>query len=89
MNEKKVGATRRWSLVTVGGLGLALAAEGILLCVALGYRTQVLALGTAFSLLRLGAYAGGAALLVSFLGVVLTLAGRKRVRDLPSPRLEC
>ena len=83
MNEKKVEAgSRRWSLVAVGGLGLALLAGGILLCAALGYRTQILALGTAFSLLRWGAYTGGAALVVSFLGGVLTLAGRKRVTDL-------
>ena len=84
MNEKRVDqvATRRLSLVAAGGLGLALVAGGILLGAALGYRTQVLGLGTAFSLLRWGAYGGGAALVISFLGVVLTLAQRTRVRGL-------
>ena len=84
MNEKRVDqvVTRRLSLVAAGGLGLALVAGGILLGAALGYRTQVLGLGTAFSLLRWGAYGGGAALVISFLGVVLTLAQRTRVRGL-------
>ena len=83
MNKKRVdqAVTRQVSLVAAGGLGLALVAGGILLTAALGYRTHVLALGTAFSLLRWGAYAGGAALTASFLGVVLT-GRRTRVRGL-------
>ena len=84
MNEKKVDQVvmRRLSAVAVGGLGLALVAGGILLTAALGYRIHVLPLGTAFSLLRWGAYAGEAALVVSFLGVVLTLARRTRIKGL-------
>ncbi len=72
-------AAWRRSLVAVGGLGLAVVAGGILLCASVGYRTETLALGTAFSLLRWGAYAGGAALLVSFVGAVLAV--RRSVRD--------
>jgi uncharacterized protein (DUF1499 family) len=60
--------------IAIAGCGLAVVALLMLLCAALGYRTGLLGLQTAFLLLRWGAYSGGAAAVVSLFAVVLTLA---------------
>ena len=52
-------------------LGLALIAAAVLLAAALGYRTSALQLGTAFDLLRWGAYGGATAASVSLLAILL------------------
>jgi len=79
MNPGTVGPTgpRRWSsAVAIAGFALGVLAAAILLTAALGYRTGRMPLGTAFTLLRWGAYGGIAATIVSVPGVVLALTGR-------------
>lgn len=75
-------AQRRLSAVTVGGLILALAAGALALVAALGYRTGALELGGSFSALRWAARGGAAALVVSLVGLALTVVrGRKGPLD--------
>lgn len=60
--------------IAIAGCGLAVVAILMLLGAALGYRTGLVGLQTAFLLLRWGAYLGGAAAVLSLLAVVLILA---------------
>lgn len=60
--------------IAIAGCGLAVVAVLMLLSAALGYRTGLVGLQTAFLLLRWGAYLGGGAAVLSLLAVVLMLA---------------
>ena len=82
-NVSKKRAGDRWSSVAViGGCALALLAGLLALSAAWGYRTGFVELGTAFSLLRWGAYGGAAAATVSLVAVIVTLARRAGIRPL-------
>ena len=73
----------RWpSVAATGGCALALLAGLLSLSAAWGYRTELVELGTAFSLLRWGAYVGASAAAVSLVAIVLTLARRAGIRPL-------
>lgn len=72
------GPQRRLSLVALGGLLLALAAGALTLAAALGYRWGALELGASFAVLRWGARAGMAALVVGLAGLLLTVVRGRR-----------
>ena len=68
----------RISWLVMLGAGLAGVSVLALLAAAMGYRSGVLVLGTAFLVLRWGGYVGGAAAVVSLGALIMTLA---RPRD--------
>ncbi|MEM7022341.1 MAG: DUF1499 domain-containing protein [Pseudomonadota bacterium] len=66
------------SLAATIGLVLAILAAAVAAASGIGYRLEWWSLGTAFGLLRYGAFAGIAAIVVSLLGVVLARPGAGR-----------
>ena len=84
MHAQPTGQAGRpiWSMVVGGGLVLALAAAVLVVGAGLGYRIGVLELGASFTMLRVGAYVGLAAGVVSLAGAGVSVVRRRHARDL-------
>ena len=84
MHAQSTGQAGRpiWSMVVGGGLVLALAAAVLVVGAGLGYRIGALELGASFTMLRVGAYVGLAAGVVSLAGAGVSVVRRRHARDL-------
>ena len=84
MHAQPTGQAGRpiWSMVVGVGFVLALAAAVIVLGAGLGYRIGVLELRASFTMLRVGAYVGIAAGVVSLAGAGGSVVRRRHARDL-------